>query len=174
MSRLAWPNRYGRCWRQAQATAASYRVRFDAVYGGLQSPTKFPSSLSIRFLLRHYRRTGDEQSLTMATRTLEQMAAGGIHDQVGGGFHRYATDRAWLVPHFEKMLYDNALLASAFLEAHQVTGREDFAQVVRDILAYVERDMTSPDGAFYSATYADSSESELNQCRILETVIASS
>ena len=139
-----------------QATAASYRVRFDAVYGGLQSPTKFPSSLSIRFLLRHYRRTGDEQSLTMATRTLEQMAAGGIHDQVGGGFHRYATDRAWLVPHFEKMLYDNALLASAFLEAHQVTGREDFAQVVRDILAYVERDMTSPDGAFYSATYADS------------------
>ena len=139
-----------------QATAASYRERFDAVYGGLQGQTKFPSSLSIRFLLRHHRRTGDEQSLTMVTRTLEQMAAGGIHDQVGGGFHRYATDRAWLVPHFEKMLYDNALLATAFLEAHQVTGREDFAQVVHGILNYVERDMTSPSGAFYSATDADS------------------
>ena len=139
-----------------QTAAASYRERFDAVHGGLQSQMKFPSSLSIRFLLRHYRRTGDEQSLTMATRTLEHMAAGGIHDQVGGGFHRYATDPEWLVPHFEKMLYDNALLASAFLEAYQVTGREDFAQVVRAILRYVERDMTSPDGAFYSATDADS------------------
>ena len=139
-----------------QATAAYYRERFDSVHGGLQSQMKFPSSLSIRFLLRHYRRTGDEQSLTMATRTLEQMAAGGIHDQVGGGFHRYSTDPEWLVPHFEKMLYDNALLASAFLEAYQVTGREDFADVVRAILRYVERDMTSPDGAFYSATDADS------------------
>ena len=139
-----------------EKTAASYRQRFDSVYGGLQSQTKFPSSLSVRLLLRHHRRTGDEQSLTMVTRTLEQMAAGGIHDQVGGGFHRYATDRAWLVPHFEKMLYDNALLASAFLEAHQVTGREDFAQVVRTILNYVKRDMTSPSGAFYSATDADS------------------
>ena len=103
------------------------------------------------------RRTGDEQSLTMATRTLEHIGAGGIHDQVGGGFHQYATDPEWLVPHFEKMLYDNALLASAFLEVYQVTGREDFAQVVRAILRYVERDMTSPDGAFYSATDANSS-----------------
>ena len=117
---------------------------------------KFPSSLSIRLLLRHHRRTGDEQSLTMATRTLEHMAAGGIHDQVAGGFHRYATDPEWLVPHFEKMLYDNALLAAAYLEAYQVTGREDFARVVRETLRYVERDITSPDGAFYSATDADS------------------
>ena len=139
-----------------ETVAAYYRESFDPVHGGLQSQMKFPSSLSIRFLLRHYRRTGDEQSLTMATRTLEQMAAGGIHDQVGGGFHRYATDPEWLVPHFEKMLYDNALLVSAFLEAYQVTGREDFGQVVRSILRYVERDMTSPDGAFYSATDADS------------------
>ena len=139
-----------------QTAAASYRERFDSVHGGLQTQMKFPSSLSIRFLLRHYKRTGDEQSLTMATRTLEHMAAGGIHDQVGGGFHRYATDPEWLVPHFEKMLYDNALLASVFLEAYQVTGREDFAHVVRAILRYVERDMTSPDGAFYSATDADS------------------
>ena len=139
-----------------QTVAASYRERFDAVHGGLQSQMKFPSSLSIRLLLRHYRRTGDEQSLTMATRTLEHMAAGGIHDQVAGGFHRYATDPEWLVPHFEKMLYDNALLAAAYLEAYQVTGREDFARVVRETLRYVERDMTSPDGAFYSATDADS------------------
>ena len=139
-----------------QAAAAYYREHFDSVYGGLQTQMKFPSSLSIRFLLRHYRRTGDEQSLTMAAKTLEHMASGGIHDQVGGGFHRYATDAEWLVPHFEKMLYDNAVLASAFLEAYQVTGREDFAQVVYAILRYVERDMTSPDGAFYSATDADS------------------
>ena len=139
-----------------QTAAAYYRERFDPVYGGLQTQMKFPSSLSIRLLLRHHRRTGNAQSLSMATRTLEHMAAGGIHDQVGGGFHRYATDPEWLVPHFEKMLYDNALLVSAFLEAYQVTGREDFAQVVRAILRYVERDMTSPDGAFYSATDADS------------------
>ena len=139
-----------------ETVAAYYRESFDPVRGGLQSQMKFPSSLSIRLLLRHYRRTGDAQSLTMVTRTLEQMAAGGIHDQVGGGFHRYATEPEWLVPHFEKMLYDNALLVAAFLEAYQVTGREDFGQVVRSILRYVERDMTSPDGAFYSATDADS------------------
>ena len=139
-----------------EATAAFYREQFDPVYGGLQGRMKFPSSLSIRFLLRHHRRTGDDQSLEMATRTLEKMAAGGIHDHVGGGFHRYATDPQWLVPHFEKMLYDNALLTSAYLEAYQVTGREDFAHVARAILRYVERDMTSPDGAFYSATDADS------------------
>ena len=139
-----------------QTVASFYRERFDAAHGGLQSPMKFPSSLSVRLLLRHYRRTGDEQSLTMATRTLEKMAAGGLHDQMAGGFHRYATDPEWLVPHFEKMLYDNALLAAAYLEAYQVTGRDDFARVVRETLRYVERDMTSPDGAFYSATDADS------------------
>ncbi len=139
-----------------QAATIYYREHFDQVHGGLRSQIKFPSSLPIRFLLRHYKRTGDEQSLDMATRTLERMAAGGIHDQVGGGFHRYSTDSAWLVPHFEKMLYDNALLVSSFLEAYQVTGREDFAQVVRTTLRYVDRDMTSPEGAFYSATDADS------------------
>ena len=137
-------------------TAAYYRAGFDATHGGLQQQRKFPSGLSVRMLLRHHRRTGDEESLAMATQTLEAMAAGGIHDQVGGGFHRYSTDPEWLVPHFEKMLYDNALLVPAYLEAYQVTGREDFAQVVRGILRYVERDMTSPEGAFYSATDADS------------------
>ena len=138
------------------ATAAYYRAGFDETHGGLTGQMKFPSSLSVRMLLRHHRRTGDVESLAMATRTLEGMAAGGMRDQVGGGFHRYSTDPEWLVPHFEQMLYDNALLVPAYLEAYQVTGREDFAEVARDILRYVERDMTAPDGAFYSATDADS------------------
>ena len=139
-----------------QAVVDTYRQRFDPTDGGLQGAPKFPSSLSIRLLLRHYRRTGDQQSLTMATHTLEKMAAGGMYDHVGGGFHRYATDAQWLVPHFEKMLYDNALLTMAYLEGYQVTKREDFAQVAREILRYVERDMTAPEGAFYSASDADS------------------
>jgi hypothetical protein len=92
----------------------------------------------------------------MAALTLEKMAVGGMYDQVGGGFHRYSTDSRWLVPHFEKMLYDNALLAVAYLEGYQATGRDEFARVARDILRYVERDMISPEGAFYSATDADS------------------
>jgi uncharacterized protein len=129
---------------------------FDATNGGLQGAPKFPSSLPIRLLLRSHRRTGDADALRMATLTLEKMAAGGICDQIGGGFHRYSTDARWLVPHFEKMLYDNALLAVAYLEAHQVTGRADFARVARETLDYVLLEMTAPSGAFYSATDADS------------------
>src|SRR5260370_41590276 len=94
----------------------------------------------------------------MATLTLEKMATGGISDQIGGGFHRYSTDGQWRVPHFEKMLYDNALLAAAYLEGFQVTGRDDFARIAKEILRYVQRDMTSPEGAFYSATDADSQD----------------
>jgi uncharacterized protein YyaL (SSP411 family) len=139
-----------------QAAADASRQQFDSTYGGTRGAPKFPSSLPIRFLLRHYRRTGDAQSLDMATLTLEKMAAGGVYDHIGGGFHRYATDTQWRVPHFEKMLYDNALLTLAYLEAYQVTGRKDFAHVAREILRYVERDMTAPEGAFYSATDADS------------------
>jgi uncharacterized protein YyaL (SSP411 family) len=130
--------------------------RVDLTWGGVGSAPKFPSSTPIRFLLRYYRRTGDEEALKAATLTLEKMAAGGIYDHVGGGFHRYSTDARWLVPHFEKMLYDNALLAVAYLEAWQVTGREEFARVVREILTYVSREMTAPGGGFYSATDADS------------------
>ena len=146
---------------QPQAKAISraanfYAMEFDAQDGGVSESPKFPSSLPLRFLLRYQRRTGDEQSLRMATLTLDKMAAGGMYDQIGGGFHRYSTDARWLVPHFEKMLYDNALLAMAYLEGYQATGRQNYAQVARDILRYVERDMTSPDGAFYSATDADS------------------
>ena len=142
--------------RVLQDAAQAYGQRFDSMYGGISGAPKFPSSLAIRFLLRHYRRTGNEQSLKMATLTLEKMAAGGMYDHVGGGFHRYSTDARWRVPHFEKMLYDNALLTMDYLEAFQVTAREDFARVVREILRYVERDMTSAEGAFYSASDADS------------------
>ena len=133
-----------------------FRERFDDVHGGRKGAPKFPSSLPIRALLRHHRRTGDQRALAMAELTLEKMAAGGMYDQVGGGFHRYSTDKRWLVPHFEKMLYDNALLVTAYLEGLQATGREEFAETARDVLRYVEREMTSPDGAFYSATDADS------------------
>ncbi|MDM8522564.1 thioredoxin domain-containing protein [Desulfococcaceae bacterium HSG8] len=133
-----------------------YKSRFDSVEGGLSGPPKFPSSLPIRFLLRYYRRTGDKEVLEMVRLTLGKMAGGGMYDHVGGGFHRYSTDKNWLVPHFEKMLYDNALLAMDYLEAWQATGDEDFKQIVEEILRYVKRDMTSPDGAFYSATDADS------------------
>jgi uncharacterized protein YyaL (SSP411 family) len=135
---------------------ARYKASFDEVHGGRRQRPKFPSSLPIRLLLNQYRRTGEEKLREMAELTLAKMAAGGMYDQVGGGFHRYSTDTKWLVPHFEKMLYDNALLAVAYLEGYQVTGREDFAAVARDILRYVAREMTAPTGAFYSATDADS------------------
>jgi uncharacterized protein YyaL (SSP411 family) len=138
------------------AAAHFYRDHFDPLYGGMAGAPKFPSQLPVRFLLRYQRRTGDMDFLGMATRTLRAMAAGGIHDHVGGGFHRYATDERWLVPHFEKMLYDNALLAVAYLEAYQATGEAEFARIARETLLFIERDMTSPEGAFYSATDADS------------------
>lgn len=139
--------------RQAMA---HYKNSFDADYGGISGAPKFPSSLPVRLLLRYYRGTGDEKILRMAKTTLEKMAAGGIYDQVGGGFHRYSTDRRWLVPHFEKMLYDNALLIMAYLEGYQVTGDEAFKRIAEEVLRYVRRDMTSSQGAFYSATDADS------------------
>jgi len=133
---------------------------FDERHGGLRRAPKFPSNLPVRLLLRHHRRAGDARSLHMATFTLERMAAGGIHDQLGGGFHRYSTDAEWLVPHFEKMLYDNALLAVAYAEAWQVTGRADLARVARQTLEYLVREMTSPEGGLYSATDADSEGEE--------------
>lgn len=135
-----------------------YKSRFDTANGGLVGAPKFPSTLPIRFLLREHRRTGDGQLLQMASLTLKKMAASGIYDQVGGGFHRYSTDAKWQVPHFEKMLYDNALLALGYLEAFQVTGDKEFERITREILRYVSRDMTSPEGAFYSATDADSKD----------------
>jgi hypothetical protein len=137
-------------------TVAVFRRVFDEREGGLRRAPKFPSNLPIRLMLRHHRRTGDADALAMASLTLQKMAGGGMYDQIGGGFHRYSTDAAWLVPHFEKMLYDNALLAVAYGEAFQVTGRRDFARVARETLDYVLREMTAPEGGFYSATDADS------------------
>jgi uncharacterized protein YyaL (SSP411 family) len=142
--------------RLLRDAAAQAKEQFDPVHGGARGAPKFPSGLPQRFLLRYHRRTGDAAALQAVAVTLEKMAQGGIYDHVGGGFHRYSTDERWLVPHFEKMLYDNALLTVDYLEAFQATGRADFAQVARDILRYVARDMTSPAGGFYSATDADS------------------
>ncbi|MFW6086138.1 MAG: thioredoxin domain-containing protein [Myxococcota bacterium] len=130
--------------------------RFDDEWGGFGRAPKFPRPANLELLLRHHRRTGEAESLRMVTETLERMAAGGIYDQVGGGFHRYATDRRWLVPHFEKMLYDNAQLVPVYLAAHQVTGQERFAEVAAETLDYIQREMTDPNGGFYSATDADS------------------
>jgi hypothetical protein len=143
-----------------RSAAALYRQAFDRENGGFGGAPKFPRPVSIDFLLRYARRSGEHDAREMAVRTLEAMHAGGLYDHVGGGFHRYATDARWRVPHFEKMLYDNALLAIAYLEAFQVTGREDFAAVVRETLAYVAREMTSPDGGFYTASDADSEGGE--------------
>jgi uncharacterized protein YyaL (SSP411 family) len=146
--------------RPITATVEYFKQAFDDVQGGVRRAPKFPSNIPVRLLLRYHRRTGDAAALRMATLTLEKMAGGGMYDQIGGGFHRYSTDARWLVPHFEKMLYDNALLAVAYAEAHQVTARADFARVVRETLDYVLREMTAPGGAFYSATDADSEGEE--------------
>ncbi|EXI78806.1 MAG: Thioredoxin-related protein [Candidatus Accumulibacter appositus] len=142
------------------ATIAHYKASFDGEHGGLQRAPKFPSHVPVRLLLRYVRRTGDREALHMATLTLEKMAAGGLYDQLGGGFHRYSTDAQWLLPHFEKMLYDNALLVVAYAEAFQLSGRADFARVARETCDYVLREMTDSDGAFYSATDADSEGEE--------------
>ncbi len=136
--------------------ASFYLDRFDQVNGGLTGAPKFPSSLPLRFLLRYTLRSGRAEFLQMAERTMAKMASGGMYDQAGGGFHRYTVDAGWQVPHFEKMLYDNALLAVSYLEGYQLTGKEQYRKIVEDILRYISRDMTTPHGAFYSATDADS------------------
>ena len=129
---------------------------FDARFGGFGAAPKFPPAAALSLLLRCYRRTGDGKALQMVTKTLDSMAAGGIYDHIGGGFARYSTDERWLVPHFEKMLYDNALLARAYLEAYQVTKQESYRHIVTEVLDYILREMTDPEGGFYSATDADS------------------
>jgi len=130
--------------------------RFDRQYGGQGDAPKFPTPHHLTFLLRHWKRTGSPEAIAMVETTLRQMRRGGIYDHLGFGFHRYATDRRWLVPHFEKMLYDQALLTIAYVEAYQATGKPEYADTAREILTYVTRDMTSPEGAFYSAEDADS------------------
>ena len=129
---------------------------FDDRYGGIGIQPKFPQPMTYEFLLRYYLRTQNAEALDMVETTLERMAEGGIYDQIGGGFHRYSTDTYWLVPHFEKMLYDNALLVQLYLHAFQVTGKPMYRRIVEETLAYVTREMTSPEGGFYSAQDADS------------------
>ncbi len=129
---------------------------FDPTHGGFGRAPKFPHPMDIKVLLRHYARTGDTHALHAVRHTLDKMARGGIYDHLGGGFARYSTDERWLVPHFEKMLYDNALLASAYLEAYQTTRDDEFGRVARETMDYVLGRMTDPDGAFYSTEDADS------------------
>ena len=129
---------------------------FDETHGGFGTAPKFPPAMGLSFLLRSHRRSGNPQTLTMVTKTLDMMAAGGIYDHIGGGFARYSTDARWLVPHFEKMLYDNALLARVYVEAYQVTKKPLYRQVATEVLDYVCREMTGPEGGFYSSTDADS------------------
>ncbi|MBK5293730.1 MAG: thioredoxin domain-containing protein [Acidobacteriia bacterium] len=138
------------------AAFENYSKAFDPRRGGFGAAPKFPRPVVLNFLLRYYTQTRNQHALDMTIRTLKEMARGGIHDHLGGGFHRYSTDDRWFLPHFEKMLYDQAQLATAYVEAYQITGDEGLARVARGILDYVLRDMTSPEGFFYSAEDADS------------------
>ncbi len=135
-------------------------VRFDEVNGGFGSAPKFPTPHNLLFLLRFWKMTGNPHARAMVETTLDGMRMGGICDQIGGGFHRYSTDARWRVPHFEKMLYDQALLLMAYTEAWQVTGNPQFRNTAEEIITYVIRDLTSPEGAFFSAEDADSEGGE--------------
>jgi uncharacterized protein YyaL (SSP411 family) len=130
--------------------------QIDNRFGGFDGAPKFPQAMNLEVLLRHHKRTGDRAALSGVELTLRQMANGGIYDQLGGGFARYSVDEYWLVPHFEKMLYDNALLARLYLEAYEATGDGFYRRIAEETLDYVMRDMRSPEGGFYSAEDADS------------------
>jgi uncharacterized protein YyaL (SSP411 family) len=134
--------------------------QYDPTHGGFGSAPKFPQAMTLDFLLREYHRSGNSHALRMVERSLQKMARGGIYDQLGGGFHRYSVDERWLVPHFEKMLYDNALLSRVYLWAYQVTGNSLYLRIAEETLDYVQREMTSPEGGFYSAQDADSEGEE--------------
>lgn len=144
---------FGEFYKYSEAT-------FDRYWGGFGHAPKFPHPMQLSLLLRIHRRTQEPLALQMVTHTLAKMAQGGIYDHLGGGFARYSTDEKWLIPHFEKMLYDNALLAKVYLEAYQVTKNEMFSQIAREILNYILRDMTDVQGGFYSAEDADSEGEE--------------
>jgi uncharacterized protein YyaL (SSP411 family) len=140
----------------AHQAFARYEQTYDPQYGGFGAQPKFPSPQNLLFLLRYHQRTRNEEALQMVERTLLAMRKGGVFDQIGYGFHRYSTDRFWLLPHFEKMLYDQAMLAVACVETFQVTGNKVFSRIAEEVFTYVLRDMTSPEGGFYSAEDADS------------------
>jgi len=134
--------------------------RFDEQHGGFGGAPKFPTPHNFLFLLRYWKRTNTERALQMVEKTLRKMRSGGIYDHIGFGFHRYSTDSHWFVPHFEKMLYDQATLAIVYTEAYQATGKEEYAQTAREIFTYVLRDMTAPEGGFYAAEDAESEGEE--------------
>jgi len=140
--------------------AEGLRRTFDARQGGFGNAPKFPPHDALRFLVDRYDRTGDGEALAMLTRTLDAMAAGGIRDHLGGGFHRYATDRRWLLPHFEKMLYDNAQLLRAYADGYRLTGREIYGEVVEQLVGWVRRELTDPTGGFYCGIDAESEKQE--------------
>jgi len=148
----------------AQALIASaadrLKAQFDPVHGGFGSAPKFPQCTALGLLLRHAHRAADAEALAVVTLTLGRMARGGIYDHLGGGFHRYSVDAEWLVPHFEKMLYDNAQLAALYLQAYRATGRPQYARVARETLDYVLREMTDDRGGFHSTQDADSEGEE--------------
>ena len=145
---------------QLDAAAARLGESFDPQHGGFGGAPKFPAPVTLEFLLRAWRRSRDAKVLHMVTVTLDRMADGGIHDQIGGGFARYSTDARWLVPHFEKMLYDNALLAHAYLEAFRATGQQRYAEVARKTLDFMVRELATEDGGYASALDADSEGEE--------------
>ena len=142
------------------AAFRQFERMYDKHQGGFGGAPKFPRPVVLHFLQRYSFLENNPDALAMVTHTLQAMADGGMHDQLGGGFHRYSVDDNWFVPHFEKMLYDQAQLATAYLEAYQATGDEKLASVARDIFTYVLRDLTSPEGGFYSAEDADSPDPE--------------
>jgi uncharacterized protein YyaL (SSP411 family) len=143
-----------------QKAFKEFKSRYDSEFGGFGSSPKFPTPHNLIFLLRYWKRYNDSAALEMVENTLTKMRLGGIYDQIGFGFHRYSTDRQWLVPHFEKMLYDQALLVPIYLEAYQATDKKLFLDTAEEILSYVMREMTSPNGGFYSAEDADSDGKE--------------
>ncbi|HQA48726.1 MAG TPA: thioredoxin domain-containing protein, partial [Bacillota bacterium] len=144
----------------AERALRGFRNSFDEVYGGFGGAPKFPTPHNLYFLLRYWKASGNGTALIMVEKTLESMYKGGLFDHIGFGFSRYSTDGKWLVPHFEKMLYDNALLAYAYTEAYQATGKDIYKDIARKIFTYVLRDMTSTGGGFYSAEDADSEGEE--------------
>ncbi len=142
------------------AAATDLETQIDWMHGGFGSAPKFPNPMNVALMLRGYRRMGSGSLLSAATLTLEKMARGGIHDQLGGGFHRYSVDERWRVPHFEKMLYDNAQLLHLYAEAEQVTSQPLWRRIAEETVEYVRREMTSPEGGFYSTQDADSEGEE--------------